>query len=153
LRGIVKVGGAENSAAGSVQPVLFGLVIGSLGFVEVAKKAGVQWNVAAQSVICAWLLLFIAALRPGPEVLRYPFNIASAPMLTAYNESKSDKVWFPEFPLSSLLATGHLYHFSYGIFDRYLAGKPVSKAQILEGIPPPPFKLKYLEHRLGKADM
>jgi hypothetical protein len=116
LLGLVKVAGAENSAAHSVQPVLFGLVIGSLGFVEVAKKAGVQWNVAAQSVICAWLLLYIAALRPGPEFLRYPFNITSAHMLIAYKESKSDKVWFPEFPLSSLLASDHFYHCLFWYF-------------------------------------
>jgi hypothetical protein len=74
-------------------------------------------------------------------------------MLTAYEESKSGKVWFPEFPLSSLLTTGHFYHFSYGIFDRYLAGKPVSKAQMLEGIPTLPFKLKYLQRSSTQADM
>ena len=74
-------------------------------------------------------------------------------MLTAYKESKSDKVWFPEFPLSSLLATGRLYHFSYGIFDRYLAGKPVSKAQILEGIPTLPFKLKYLQRSYSQPNL
>ena len=153
LLGLVKVGGNVNSAAHSVQPVLFGLVMGSLGLVEVAKKAGVQWNVLAQSVICAWLLVFIAALRPGPETLQYPLSISSALTLTAYEESKSGNVWFPEFPLSSLLATGHFYHFPYGIFDRYLAGKPVSKAQILEGIPTPPFKLKYLQSSYSKADM
>jgi hypothetical protein len=149
--GLVKIGGDVNSAAHSVQPVLFGLVIGSLGLVEVAKKAGVQWNVIAQSVICAWLcLVFIAAL-PNRRILHYPFNITSAPMLTVYKESKSDKVWFPGFPLSSLLSTGHLYHFAPGIFDRYRAGKTVSKAQILEGIPTPPFKLRYLESSTTNA--
>jgi hypothetical protein len=72
-------------------------------------------------------------------------------MLTAYKESKSDNVWFPEFPLSSLLATGRFYHFSNGIWDRYVASKPVSRAQLLEGIPPPPFKLKYLEESISQA--
>jgi len=153
LLGILKVGGGANNLAFSVQPVLFGLVIGSLGFVEVAKKAGVQWRVVAQLVICAWLLVSIAALLLSIKILPYPFNIASAPVLTAYKESRSENVWFPEFPLSGLLATGHFYHFSYGIFDRYLAGKPVSKSQILEGIPSPPFKLKYLPRAYAKADM
>jgi hypothetical protein len=150
--GLVRLGGDVNSAAYSVQPVLFGLVIGSLGLAEVTKKAGVQWNVIAQSVICAWLcLIFIAAL-PNRSILHYPLNITSSPMLTVYKESKSDKVWFPGFPLSSLLSTGHLYHFSRGIFDRYLAGKSVSKAQILEGVPTPPFKLKYLENSTTNAN-
>ena len=153
LIGLVKIGGDVNSASYSIQPLLFGLVMGSLGFVEVARKAGVQWNIAAQSVICAWLgLIFIADL-PKRRILHYPFNISTAPIFTAYKESKSNKVWFPEFPLSSLLATGHLYHFSYGIFDRYLAGRPVSKTQMLEGIPTPPFKLKYLPDSGTNADM
>jgi len=122
--------------------VLFGLVLGSLTFAEIAKKAGVQWQVVAQSVICAWVALLCVAVLPGRHILRYPFDIANAPMSTAYKESKSSKVWFPEHPLSSLLATGHLYHFSYGIWDRYLAGKPVSKTQMWDGLPVPPFKLK-----------
>jgi len=143
LLGVVKVGGGANVTSHTLQPVFFGLVIASLGFVEIAKKVGGQWNVVAQSVLCVGLVL-IAALS-GRLVLHWQFNIFSAPMLTAYKESKSDNVWFPEFPLSSLLATGHFYHFSYAVFDRYLAGRPVSRAQILEGIPTPPFKLKYLE--------
>src|SRR5262249_17471644 len=147
----------------SIQPVLFGLVMSSLGLVEVAKKAGVQWNVVAQSVGCTWLGLVIIAALPTREILHYPWDIANAPMLTAYTESKSEKVWFPGYPLSTLLATGRLYHFSYGIFDRYFAGRPVLKAQILEGAPTPPFKLKYLQrsgmtnanmmpHYLGLSD-
>jgi len=89
---------------------------------------------------------------PNRSILHYPFNITRSPMLTVYKESKSDKVWFPGFPLSSLLATGHLYHSSRGIFDRYLAGKSVSKAQILEGVPTLPFKLKYLENSTTNAN-
>jgi hypothetical protein len=136
------VGGNDNNAFYSVQPILFGLVLGSLTFAEIAKKAGVQWQVVAQSVICVWVAFLCVAVFPGLHILRYPFEIANAPMSTAYKESKSSKVWFPEYPLSSLLATGHLYHFSTGIWDRYLAGKPVSKTQMWDGIPVPPFKLK-----------
>ena len=146
LLGLVIVGGNDNNALYSVQPVLFGLVLGSLTFAEIAKKAGVQWQVVAQSVICAWVALLCVAVLPGRHILRYPFDIANAPMSTAYKESKSSKVWFPEHPLSSLLATGHLYHFSYGIWDRYLAGKPVSKTQMWDGLPVPPFKLKSLHY-------
>jgi hypothetical protein len=143
LLGVVKVGGGANVTSHALQPVFFGLVIASLGFVEIAKKVGGQWNVVAQSVLCVGLVLI--AVPSGQQVLHWRFDIFSAPMLTAYKESKSDNVWYPEFPLSSLLATGHFYHFSYAVFDRYLAGRPVSRAQILEGIPTPPFKLKYLE--------
>jgi len=139
------VQGDVNNASYSVQPVLFGLVVGSLTFAEIVKKAGVQWQVVAQLTICAWVGLLCVAVLPGRHILHYPFDIANAPMLTAYKESKSSKVWFPEFPLSSLLATGNLYHFPNGIADRYLAGKPVSKTQMWEGFPSPPFKLKSLQ--------
>jgi hypothetical protein len=148
----MKVGGAWNNLAYTIVPILLALAISSLGLLDIARRAGDEWNVMAQLVLCGGLLIFIFVLRPG--LLHNPFNIASAPMLTAYEESKSGNVWFPEFPLSSLLATGHSYHFSYGIFDRYLAGKPVLKEQILEGVPTPPFKIKYLiESHCSRADM
>ncbi len=144
LLGLVKVGGNVNAAAYAIQPLLLGLAIGGVGFVEVAQKAGVQWKIMAQSIICAWLLVFIATLRPGREILSYPFNVSKAPLVTAYEESKSDNVWFPEFPLSALLATGRLYHHSYSIYAIFLAGKTVSSQQLAEGIPKAPFRLKYL---------
>jgi hypothetical protein len=81
--------------------------------------------------------------RPGWKILRYPLNTANAPAIIAFEESKRSNIWFPEFPLSTLLATGRLYHFSYGVFDRFLAGRPVSVQQLWEGVPQPPFKLKY----------
>src|SRR5262249_21568028 len=52
---------------------------------------------------------------------------------------------FPEFPLSTLLATGQLYHHGYSIFAIYLGGFTVSTQQLTEGIPKQrPIKLKYL---------
>jgi hypothetical protein len=143
LLGMVKVGGGINSAAESVQPVLFGLVIGGVALSEMVKKAGLQWNLMAQSLICACLVSFIMLLRPSKEILGYPLNLLALPSVTAYNESKTSNVWFPEFPLSTLLATGHLYHHSYSIYSIFLAGKTVPARQIAEGIPKTPFTLKF----------
>jgi hypothetical protein len=71
--------------------------------------------------------------------------VSQLPLLTAYEESKSGDTWFPEFPLSTLLATGQLYHHGYSIFAIYLGGFTVSAQQLTEGIPKQrPFKLKYL---------
>ena len=144
LLGLVKVGGNVNASAFSIQPLLLGLVIGGLGLVEVARRAGPQWNVVAQSIICACLVAFIATLRPGREILGYPLNVATAPPVTAYQQSKDGNVWFPEFPLSSLLATGRPYHHSYSVHAIFLARKTVSPRQLAEGIPQAPFTLKYL---------
>jgi hypothetical protein len=144
LLGWVKVGGDVNNWAYSIQPVLFGLVIGGLALFEIARKGGLQWNVAAQSLICACLVGFIVTLRPGKEILGYPLNVSALPVVTAYNESKTGNVWFPEFPLSTLLSTGRLYHNSYAIVAIFLAGKTVPAGQIAEGIPKAPFTLKFL---------
>src|SRR5215471_21700519 len=92
LLGLVVVLGNVNNASYSVQPVLFGLVVGSLTFAEIAKKAGVQWQVVAQSIICAWVGFLCIAGLPARHILHYPFDIANAPMLTAYKESKSSEV-------------------------------------------------------------
>jgi len=144
LIGWVKVGGSVNNFAYPLQPILFGLVIGGLALFEIARRAGLQWNVAAQSLICACLVAFIVALRPGKEILRYPLNVSALPLVTAYNESKTGNVWFPEFPLSTLLATGRLYHHSFSVYAIFLAGKTVPAEQIAEGIPKAPFTLKFL---------
>jgi len=145
LLGMVKVGGNWNSAAHSVQPVLFGLIIGGLALVqEMSRKAGLQWNLAAQSLICACLVSVIMFLRPSKEILGYPFSMSALSSATAYNESKTSNVWFPEFPLSTLLATGHLYHYSWALYGIFLAGKTVPARQIAEGIPKTPFTLKFL---------
>jgi hypothetical protein len=64
--------------------------------------------------------------------------------MTAYNESKTGQVWFPEFPLSTLLATGHLYHHSWSIYAIILAGYTIPAEQIAEGIPKRPFTFKFL---------
>jgi hypothetical protein len=142
--GWVKVAGSVNNWAYSLHPILFGLVIGGLALFEIARRAGLQWNVAAQSVICACLVTFIMVLRPGKEILKYPFEVSALPLVTAYNESKTGNVWFPEFPLSTLLATGHLYHHSFSVYAIFLAGKTIPAEQIAEGIPKAPFTLKFL---------
>jgi hypothetical protein len=146
LIGFLKVGGNVNQLSFSLQPVLLGMSMGALGLSKVARKAGAKWDSLARYIVSAWLVVFIAALRPGIQILRYPFESARAPVVLAYQEYKRSSVWFPEFPLSGLLATGQMYHFSYGIFDRFLARRPPSHQQILQGIPKMPFTLKYLKN-------
>jgi hypothetical protein len=152
LLGMVKAEGWVNNLAYSVQPVLFGLVIGGLALFQMARKAGLQWNLAAQSLICACLVMGVIALRPTVGILVHPINAsASAWELTVYNESKTGNVYFPEFPLSTLLATGHLYHHAFSVYAIFLAGKTVPPEQIVEGIPKAPFTLKFLADRDGKV--
>jgi hypothetical protein len=48
----------------------------------------------------------------------------------AYDRHHPGEVYFAWNPLSSFMAEGKLYHFAYGVFDRKLAGYPVSQAQL-----------------------
>ena len=144
LLGFSKVGGNVNQLAYSLQPLLLALSMGALALLAVARSAGARWDFVARSVVGAWLLVLIAALRPGAAILRYPLEATRAPVEIAYEESKAGNVWFPEFPLSGLLATGRMYHYSYGIFDRFLAWRPPPWQQLVRGIPQVPFTMKYL---------
>jgi len=45
------------------------------------------------------------------------------------------KVYFPWNPLEHLVAENKLYHFEYGVFDRDLAGRPISEEHFRRHIP------------------
>jgi len=153
LLGFSKVGGATNTLVYSLQPILLALSMGALGLLAVARRAGARWDFVARSVVGAWLLVLIVAVRPLVGILHYPLEATRAPVEIAYEESKAGNVWFPEFPLSGLLATGRMYHFSNGIFDRFLARRPTPWQQLVRGIPQVPFTMKYLrEERTAYAE-
>lgn len=46
------------------------------------------------------------------------------------------EAYFPWAPLASLLAEGRLYHFEYGMMDRYLGGHEPSRAHLQAHLPP-----------------
>ena len=51
---------------------------------------------------------------------------------------------FPWQPLASLLAEGRLYHFEYGMFDRFLAGYDPTSEHVRADVPP---RLRWLVGR------
>ena len=61
----------------------------------------------------------------------------SGPMEGVYDFSRRNpgNVYFPQFPLTVLMAEGYLYNFSWGLTDRRAAGYPVSESQFLEYAP------------------
>jgi hypothetical protein len=52
-----------------------------------------------------------------------------------YDRNHPGEAYFPRYPLASLMAEGKLYHFSYGLFDRELAGFKVSDKHFRAEIP------------------
>ena len=53
-----------------------------------------------------------------------------------YIERHRGEVYFPWNPLEHLIAEGQQYHFEYGVFDRVLAGHPLSDEHFRSHIPP-----------------
>jgi hypothetical protein len=77
---------------------------------------------------CAYAFCALAALvtwrhgnldlrDPAPTVLPNPHQEAYA-----FARAHPGTVYFPWYPLASLLAEGRLYHFDWGVFDRMLGG-------------------------------
>ena len=65
-------------------------------------------------------------------------NPASMPVKaprTVFAKKHPGEVYFPWHPLAGLMAEGRLYHFSYGLSDRELAGYPVSQEHFQRYIP------------------
>lgn len=69
---------------------------------------------------------------------------SGTPARTSWTESRQaegyirahrGKVYFPWNPLEHLLVENKLYHFEYGVFDRDLAGMPISREHFLRHIP------------------
>lgn len=58
-----------------------------------------------------------------------------------YTLKHPGKMYFPWNPLAGLMAEGKLYHFSYGLVDRDLAGFPITLEHFQEHLPS---QLKYI---------
>jgi hypothetical protein len=91
----------------------------------------------------ALFLAAVEAILDDARDLFILFRGVLANILRTRSDTSSN-VWFPEFPLSALLAAGRLYHHSWSVFAIFLAGKTVPPRQIAEGIPKAPFTLKFL---------
>lgn len=85
------------------------------------------------TVVALWSLhpLALAAIRQSYRELR------SNPTQLAYNYIRlhGDAAYFPYNPLASLLAEGKIYHLDEQLYDRAVAGYPVTPAQLRSGLP------------------
>ncbi len=51
-------------------------------------------------------------------------------------QAAPETIYFPWQPLAGLLAEHRLYHFSYGVYDRWLAGRPLTPEHFAAHLPP-----------------
>ncbi len=138
LLGRVKAGG-DNNAYG---PAIFFLCLGAaLWLIHLlhernsekpfpAAHAGwLLWPVmACASVAAAWLLLITTKNLKRTE--NHPMNLA-----VSYARQHPGQVYFPWNPLLTLMSEQRAYHFAYGVYDRALAGRPVTPEHFRTGLP------------------
>ncbi len=81
--------------------------------------------------LCFHLMHFSLLQFSMPEAKVY------GPVIGAYNFAKErpEQVYLPYDPLTTLLTDGKLYHFDYGLFDRRLAGREISREHFEAHIP------------------
>jgi hypothetical protein len=133
--GRIKAGGSDNA----LSPAIYFFALASmleLSAYLVGSPVGPGSRTARVALL---LVLGTYVVVKLPENV-YSLSTASgySEMETVYNFSRSHpgQVYFPQFPLTILMAEDHLYDFSWGLSDRRAAGHPVSDKQFLEHTPP-----------------
>ncbi len=137
--GKAKIAGSENNLSPSVY---FLVAAATLALIDIVPDIlscyaqSVQRSVKLLFVLLITGLVCVNALR-FREIPLLLQNISSNDQKVAYEYAKKypGEAYFPNNPLSSLLAEGKLYHFNFGLIDRELAGFPVSREHFWAHIP------------------
>ncbi len=94
-------------------------------------------QVGHHPIIC-WVIITV-----GPRLANYAYQeLKAGPQVNRitqvyqYSIKHPGEVYFPWYPLPCLMGEGQLYHFSYGVFDRELAGRPLREEHFLKYVPP-----------------
>jgi hypothetical protein len=97
-------------------------------------------------------VLAVAAAMPQLGVPRELWTWRDNPQEQAYRYARAHPgtSYFPWNTLSTLLAEGRLYHFDYSVFDRGLAGYPLSDAHFRRYVPASPRYVIYHRNAQNK---
>lgn len=136
--GKAKLGGDVNSLSHV-------LLYWSIASVLVMGGLSVHWSQTS------WVLLAIAialGIHHGGRIWdggtrRDMGWIQEQQMVVRYLKSHPGEAYFPWHPLEHLAVEGRMTHFEYGVFDRALAGRPVSISHLRQYIPPATRRLCY----------
>jgi hypothetical protein len=136
-----KVGGDVNNCALS----LFFIVVWAMVLLGQALKhepglGSFPISKAAFSFVCSMICWSIASGAPEwvysvYRELRVGSGLNRVTQVQQYSNAHPGEAYFPWYPLPCLLGEGRLYHFSYGVFDRELAGRPMSEKHFLKYVP------------------
>lgn len=104
-------------------------------FVEAGQRVpaarALGWVFCMLAIIAAWQSGRCAPSASQPPLFQNPNELAYQFALRHPGEA-----YYPWHPLASLLAEGKLYHFEYGLIDRYMGGSEASQDHFRANLPP-----------------
>lgn len=133
LKATITEGGAENHLGALTYLFLLASSIAIYHFVRAERdhpflaRAGKAWMVILILISLPGNLARLANLlhpQKDPSQLAYE-----------YAQRHPNRVYFVWCPLAALYAEGKVYHFDYALYDRELAGYPLTDAQFRAGAP------------------
>jgi hypothetical protein len=133
ILGRIKAGGSDNA----LSPAIYFFALASMSelWMHLFPHKGLR---SRSSLVALTLVIGTCVAVKLPENLYSLFaRPAETPMERVYNFAVKHpgQVYFPQFPLTILMAEGHLYDFSWGLSDRAAAGRPVAEARFLRDTP------------------
>jgi hypothetical protein len=141
LLGYTIVGGDDNN----LSYILYFLAIGCvLSLAEFLAREGVGGE--GRTAVAPLFTLVVVAVNlvlsgVGDQELLFAkkpewgSSLDQSRQAAAYIREHAGQVYFPEHPLEHLMVEGQVYHYDYGIFDRGVAGMPLTREQFLRHIP------------------
>jgi hypothetical protein len=135
----VKIGGYYNNFALTHYFLLASATVGmTWWWPRFASAALARFLRAAAAVWCLGAPL-TQIMAPGQIGATYgrivDFKDNPQETIYRYDKNHEDVIYFPWNNLSTLLATGHLYHFEWGIYDRREANMTLSPEQLRRHLP------------------
>jgi hypothetical protein len=137
--GYVKIGGYYNNFALTHYFLLASATVGMIWWWPRFASAALARVLGAAAAV--WCLGAPLLQMSGPGQISAMYtriaNFKDNPQETIlrYDKQHEDVIYFPWNNLSTLLATGHLYHFEWGIYDRREAKMTISPEQIRRHLP------------------
>jgi hypothetical protein len=156
--GYIKVGGDDNNLGFSVYFLTLGGLLAlerlimtrqtdSLSVSSDDRTTWITLGVVGLNLALAILASHQTALAVAPE--RFTWRHEQAGVIKYIREHKGE-VYFPWNPLEHLAVEGKAYHFEYGVYDRKLAGYPLTMEHFRKFIPPNTREVVYPRYVAGE---
>jgi hypothetical protein len=135
LAGYANVGGEYNAFAPLLTPLL--LLLAALALIALSSARGARLA-PSRHALAAVLIVLIGCNSPRMVSLARDVSTRAEPNrpILEYLRAHPGEVYLPWDPLHTWVAEARRDHFDYGVFDRALAGRPITAAHYRAYLPP-----------------